>query len=188
MNSKTKYTYMYLDEVKAEFGDHPQVYHEFLHIMRTFKSQEIDIPEVIFRVTQLFHSNQSLVLGFNTFLPDGFQIVIPNQDTGSFYYRTAGQPLVLIPTTNTRTHKQEHDSRQQQEQQEQQNNSYTYIADIKRTFANDPDTYERFWGVLDSYRRKQRGVQQVLEEVFVLFAGHPVLLRDFAYFFLSDVQ
>jgi len=184
---------MYLDQVKAEFGDHPQVYYEFLHIMRTFKSQEIDIPEVIFRVTQLFHSNQSLVLGFNTFLPDGFQIVILNEDTGSFYYRTAGQPPVLIPTsdssTTTRTHKQENDGRMQQHvQEEEQNNSYTHIADIKRTFANDPDTYKRFLGILDSYRRNERGVQEVLEEVFVLFAGHPVLLRDFAYYFLPDVQ
>lgn len=115
--------------------------------------------------------------------------MIPNEDSGRFYYRTAGQPPLLIPTssTTTSTHKQEYDGRMQQQvqEEEEQNNSYTHIADIKRTFANDLDTYKSFLGILDLYRRNE---QEVLEEVFVLFAGHPVLLRDFAYYFLPDNQ
>ena len=180
MNPRTKFNYIYLDQAKTEFGHHPQVHNEFLHIMRTYKSQEIDIPDVIFRVTQLFHS-------CHTFLPDGFEIVIPNHDTGSVYYRADGQPLVLIPTTI-----QEYDGRRMQHkeheehEEEKENNAFTYMNDIKRTFANDPAIYNIFLGILDSYRRQQCGVQEVLEEVFVLFAGHPVLLRDFAYFFLTD--
>jgi histone deacetylase complex regulatory component SIN3 len=182
MNLSTKFNYTYLDHAKTEFGHHPQVHNEFLHIMRTFKSQEIDIPEVIFRVTQLFHY-------YHTFLPDGFEIVIPNHDTGSVYYRTAGQPLVLIPTSIQEyddRRMQEQKEQEEQEEEEQENNAFTYMNDIKRTFANDPDVYNTFLGILDSYSRKQCGIQEVLEEVFVLFAGHPVLLRDFAYFFLPD--
>ena len=76
--------------------------------------------------------------------------MIPNEDSGRFYYRTAWQPPLLIPTssTTTSTHKQEYDGRMQQQvqEEEEQNNSYTHIADIKRTFANDLDTYKSFWG------------------------------------------
>ena len=37
---------MYLDQVKMEFGDRPHIYNEFLDIMKTFKSQQIDTPGV----------------------------------------------------------------------------------------------------------------------------------------------
>ena len=39
-----------LDQVKAEFGDEPEIYNEFLEIMKSFKSQQIDTPGVIRRV------------------------------------------------------------------------------------------------------------------------------------------
>ncbi|EED93752.1 predicted protein, partial [Thalassiosira pseudonana CCMP1335] len=65
---------MYLDQVKMEFGDRPHIYNEFLDIMKTFKSQQIDTPGVIQRVSALFHGNKRLVLGFNTFLPEGYKI------------------------------------------------------------------------------------------------------------------
>lgn len=58
---------LYLDQVKMEFGDRPQIYNEFLDIMKTFKSQEIDTPGVIRRVSMLFHGNTRLILGFNAF-------------------------------------------------------------------------------------------------------------------------
>ena len=65
---------LYLDQVKIEFGDRPHVYNEFLDIMKHFKAQMIDTPGVIQRVSNLFSGNRTLVLGFNTFLPDGYKI------------------------------------------------------------------------------------------------------------------
>ncbi|KAF7701781.1 hypothetical protein HF521_001064 [Silurus meridionalis] len=40
----------YLDQVKLQFGNQPQVYNDFLDIMKEFKSQSIDTPGVISRV------------------------------------------------------------------------------------------------------------------------------------------
>ncbi|KAG7267798.1 hypothetical protein CRUP_003217 [Coryphaenoides rupestris] len=67
----------YLDQVKIRFGNDPRIYNKFLDIMKEFKSQSIDTPGVINRVSQLFHGHPDLVLGFNAFLPPGYRIEIP---------------------------------------------------------------------------------------------------------------
>ncbi|KAF8274279.1 hypothetical protein EI94DRAFT_1768822 [Lactarius quietus] len=64
----------YLDAVKVQFYDKPDVYNHFLDIMKDFKSQIIDTPGVIERVSMLFHGNPYLIEGFNTFLPPGYHI------------------------------------------------------------------------------------------------------------------
>lgn len=72
----------YLDQVKVQFTDHPDVYNRFLDIMKDvrgaysqqFKSQAIDTPGVIERVSTLFRGQPSLIQGFNTFLPPGYRI------------------------------------------------------------------------------------------------------------------
>ncbi|KAH7923892.1 hypothetical protein BV22DRAFT_1035800 [Leucogyrophana mollusca] len=64
----------YLDAVKVQFQDKPDVYNHFLDIMKDFKSEVIDTPGVIDRVSMLFHGNPYLIQGFNTFLPPGYRI------------------------------------------------------------------------------------------------------------------
>lgn len=73
---------LYLDQVKVEFGDRPHIYNEFLDIMKTFKTQQLDTPGVIRRVSNLFQGNKKLVLGFNTFLPEGYKIELPMDGEG----------------------------------------------------------------------------------------------------------
>ncbi|XP_067329660.1 paired amphipathic helix protein Sin3b isoform X2 [Anolis sagrei] len=67
----------YLDQVKIRFGSDPATYNGFLEIMKEFKSQSIDTPGVIRRVSQLFHEHPDLIIGFNAFLPLGYRIEIP---------------------------------------------------------------------------------------------------------------
>ncbi|KAH8550911.1 hypothetical protein BGW37DRAFT_426755 [Umbelopsis sp. PMI_123] len=64
----------YLDQVKVQFSDQPDVYNKFLDIMKDFKSQAIDTPGVIERVSTLFRGHPTLISGFNTFLPPGYRI------------------------------------------------------------------------------------------------------------------
>ncbi|KAI1174309.1 hypothetical protein F4777DRAFT_589308 [Nemania sp. FL0916] len=64
----------YLDQVKVQFADQPDVYNRFLDIMKDFKSQSIDTPGVIKRVSELFAGHPTLIQGFNTFLPPGYKI------------------------------------------------------------------------------------------------------------------
>ena len=57
-----------------QLKDRPQVYNEFLNIMKKFMAQTIDIPEVISRVSTLFRGHDKLCVGFNAFLPEGYSI------------------------------------------------------------------------------------------------------------------
>lgn len=70
----------YLDQVKVQFSDKPDVYNKFLDIMKDFKSAQIDTPGVIDRVSNLFAGNPQLIQGFNTFLPPGYKIECGAED------------------------------------------------------------------------------------------------------------
>ena len=70
----------YLDQVKVRFQEHPDVYNKFLDIMKDFKSQAIDTPGVIDRVSTLFNGHPELIQGFNTFLPPGYRIECGTHD------------------------------------------------------------------------------------------------------------
>jgi len=71
----------YLDQVKLQFSGQPQVYNDFLDIMKEFKSQSIDTPGVIKRVSCLFRGHPDLIVGFNTFLPPGYKIQVESNET-----------------------------------------------------------------------------------------------------------
>ncbi|KAM5451830.1 Transcriptional regulatory protein sin3 [Microsporum audouinii] len=70
----------YLDQVKVRFVEQPEVYNRFLDIMKDFKSQAIDTPGVIQRVSTLFNGHPALIQGFNTFLPPGYRIECGTDD------------------------------------------------------------------------------------------------------------
>lgn len=83
---------LYLDQVKQQFNHKPDIYNQFLDVMKDFKAQayvshlvafsfnvtwmlsSINTPGVIMRVSKLFRGYPSLILGFNTFLPPGYRI------------------------------------------------------------------------------------------------------------------
>ncbi|XP_060923907.1 paired amphipathic helix protein Sin3a-like [Limanda limanda] len=85
----------YLDQVKLQFGNYPQVYNDFLDIMKEFKSQSIDTPGVINRVSQLFKGHPDLIMGFNTFLPPGYKIEIQTNELVNV--TTPGQIHYITP-------------------------------------------------------------------------------------------
>ncbi|MCJ8734599.1 hypothetical protein PDJAM_G00237210 [Pangasius djambal] len=85
----------YLDQVKIRFANDPGIYNKFLDIMKEFKSQSIDTPGVINRVSQLFHGHPDLVLGFNAFLPPGYRIEIPKN--GMAFLQSPFSPQQVSP-------------------------------------------------------------------------------------------
>ncbi|XP_060788599.1 paired amphipathic helix protein Sin3b isoform X1 [Neoarius graeffei] len=85
----------YLDQVKIRFANDPGIYNKFLDIMKEFKSQSIDTPGVINRVSQLFHGHPDLVLGFNAFLPPGYRIEIPKN--GMAFLQSPFTPQQVSP-------------------------------------------------------------------------------------------
>ncbi|TNY18897.1 hypothetical protein DMC30DRAFT_354754 [Rhodotorula diobovata] len=64
----------YLDRVKQQFANEYEGHPRPCSIMKDFKTQNIDTPGVIDRVSNLFRDHPSLIQGFNTFLPPGYRI------------------------------------------------------------------------------------------------------------------
>lgn len=109
----------YLDQVKLQFGNQPQVYNDFLDIMKEFKSQSIDTPGVISRVSSLFKGHPELIVGFNTFLPPGYKIEVHASDPGTVSV-TAPNGQSQITTLIQPAQQPVHQSGGQQGQQQQQ--------------------------------------------------------------------
>jgi len=87
--------------VKYKFGNQPQVYNDFLDIMKEFKSQSIDTPGVIQRVSNLFKGHPELIVGFNTFLPPGYKIEVQANDQGFAYQVSVSVPSPSSSGNNT---------------------------------------------------------------------------------------
>ncbi|EDR09490.1 uncharacterized protein LACBIDRAFT_319144 [Laccaria bicolor S238N-H82] len=86
----------YLDAVKVQFSEQPDVYNHFLDIMKEFKN-EIDTPGVIKRVSHLFNGHPSLIQGFNTFLPVGYRI-----ECSTDAHDLLQSPLLVVPRCRLR--------------------------------------------------------------------------------------
>ncbi|CAG0903253.1 unnamed protein product, partial [Cyprideis torosa] len=66
----------YLDQVKYRFWNQPQVYKDFVDIMKEFKSHSLNTPGVIERVLNLFKGHPDLIVGFNALLPNGYKVEV----------------------------------------------------------------------------------------------------------------
>eukprot|EP00607_Mallomonas_marina_P001776 CAMPEP_0182437202 /NCGR_PEP_ID=MMETSP1167-20130531/84878_1 /TAXON_ID=2988 /ORGANISM="Mallomonas Sp, Strain CCMP3275" /LENGTH=1342 /DNA_ID=CAMNT_0024630025 /DNA_START=60 /DNA_END=4089 /DNA_ORIENTATION=- len=174
---------LYLDQVKMEFSDKPQIYNEFLEIMKNFKAQSINTPGVIDRVKNLFRGYNKLILGFNTFLPEGegYKIELTAEEEAQ---SRPGQHTVE-PSHNTSTTPKEAFKPPQQMQQQ---HAISYVTTIRNRFSDQPETYRSFLKILHTYQKEQKGIKDVLEQVSTLFADHPDLLMEFTYFLPDAVQ
>ncbi|KAF8560140.1 hypothetical protein OG21DRAFT_1401704 [Imleria badia] len=195
----------YLDAVKVQFQDKPDVYNHFLDIMKDFKSEVIDTPGVIDRVSMLFHGNPALIQGFNTFLPPGYRIDISadprdpdairvttpsgtvTQSTSHKLSARAITPFSLgIPSSSTTAAasflgglgaRNALDSKPPGEF----NHAIQYLNKIKARYADDPDTYKQFLEILQTYQKEQRHIHdsQVYAQVQLLFKDALDLLAEF---------
>ena len=142
----------YLNQVKQQFGESPDIYNRFLDIMKDFKSHAIDTQKVIERVSRLFQGHQSLILGFNTFLPAGYKIE------------------VRPPAASAKKPAPEFD------------HAYSYVSKIKQRFASQQEVYQTFLQILQRYKEENFAISQVKAQVAELFAGHDDLLEEFGNF------
>ncbi|KAF3625278.1 hypothetical protein FXO37_30946 [Capsicum annuum] len=70
----------FLKEVKDTFQSQKHKYSIFLDVMIDFKANRIDTIGVIARVKVLFKGHPRLILGFNAFLPNGYEITLSDED------------------------------------------------------------------------------------------------------------
>ena len=82
---------------------------------------------------------------------------------------------------------QEEEQQQQQPIQEQQgdvefSHAISYVNKIKTRFNSEPNVYKQFLEILQTYQTDQKPIQEVYDQVTVLFQGAPDLLDDFKKF------
>ena len=148
---------LYLKKAKEQSST--KVYERLLCIMKDFKGGKIDTYGVINRVMKLFKGHRELILGFNTFLPKGYEIT----DDGIKTPPNARQPVEF-------------------------NQAITYVNKIKHRFERDERVYKTFLEILDMYRRGLKNISHVYEEVAQLFADHDDLLKEFTYFIAKTAR
>ncbi|KAH7289366.1 hypothetical protein KP509_31G072300 [Ceratopteris richardii] len=142
----------YLQAVKDIFKDRKGKYDEFLEVMKDFKAQRINTPGVIARVKELFKGHRDLILGFNTFLPKGYEIRLPPEE----------EPPKRPPV--------EFDQ------------AISYVNRIKTRFQREDHIYKAFLEILNMYRKGNKSINEVYQEVATLFNDHQDLLEEFKCF------
>ncbi|AMD20147.1 HCL004Wp [Eremothecium sinecaudum] len=202
----------YLEQVKFQFSSRPDVYNHFLDIMKEFKSQAIDTPGVIERVSTLFQGYPTLIQGFNTFLPQGYNIECSADPNDPIKVTTpfgvTGEMSIVSPG-NHMPHGEQHQPAVQGMQPMYQasdlpsalaqpqdqygvgvkkagdvefSHAISYVNKIKTRFADQPDVYKHFLEILQTYQREQKPINEVYAQVTVLFQNAPDLLDDFKEF------
>ncbi|XP_075475269.1 paired amphipathic helix protein Sin3-like 2 [Primulina tabacum] len=142
----------YLKEVKDMFQDQREKYDRFLDVMKDFKAQRIDTAGVIARVKELFNGHPNLILGFNTFLPKGYEITLTDEEEA--------------PPKRTVEFEE----------------AISFVNKIKKRFQNDDHVYKSFLDILNMYRKEHKGITEVYQEVAALFNDQPDLLDEFTRF------
>uniref|UniRef100_A0A674NWW2 Paired amphipathic helix protein Sin3b n=1 Tax=Takifugu rubripes TaxID=31033 RepID=A0A674NWW2_TAKRU len=204
----------YLDQVKIRFANDPGIYNKFLDIMKEFKSQSIDTPGVINRVSQLFHGHPDLVLGFNAFLPPGYRIEIPkngvsapSEPSSSLSSAGPAEPpsRLSLPLSNRESQSQATTSSVSPPASETSpvefDSAINYVNKIKNRFLDHPEIYRSFLEILHTYQKEQLEVKEsrggrgssgmtedeVFSKVASLFKGQEDLLAEFGQF-LPDAK
>jgi len=185
----------YLREVKEHFKHNKTVYDIFLDIMKEFKARQIDTADVIRRVKELFKGHDSLILGFNTFVPKGYEIKIGDLQNERL---TAERAAAKAGQTAEQSKKPSSlGSAQQQQQPEDQSEqgdankgkrpveydqAFNYVNKIRTRFRDEERVYNAFLEILNMYRKSQKTISQVHAEVATLFKDHSDLLEEFECF------
>ncbi|KAK6153046.1 hypothetical protein DH2020_012685 [Rehmannia glutinosa] len=116
------------------------------------RGESIDTAGVIGRVKELFKGHPNLILGFNTFLPKGYEITLTEEEEA--------------PPKRTVEFEE----------------AISFVNKIKKRFQNDDHVYKSFLDILNMYRKEHKGITEVYQEVAALFGDHPDLLDEFTRF------
>ncbi|TRM60347.1 hypothetical protein BD626DRAFT_549673 [Schizophyllum amplum] len=146
--------------------------------MKEFKSQLIDTPGVIKRVSQLFNGHPMLIQGFNTFLPVGYRIECSG-DSG------------ITVTTPTGTVMQATDMRWSMEPKpapphhphHAEPQAINYITSIKQS---SPDKYLLLMDVLSAASRDPGDLGQYMPDIKAIFKDDPTTAATLQKMLQSD--
>ncbi|KAI8147238.1 hypothetical protein BJV82DRAFT_598310 [Fennellomyces sp. T-0311] len=160
-NSPVDDTAMFLASIRKEFRHHPDVYSSFVDIMRLTRTQNMPFSEAVGRVQKILHGKQDLIAAFNSLLPADYRIAdLPDDDENM---EQSSSPIGTpgpAPLTS----------------------AFHFINLLKSRFADQPEIYNKFTQLLESYSCKKINLVTIHSEVRNLLAGDLYLLGEFNHF------
>ncbi|KAJ7162085.1 hypothetical protein C8R46DRAFT_954978 [Mycena filopes] len=193
----------YLDAVRDQFRDHPNVYNDFLDLMKEFKIQSIDTEGVIKRISHLFNGHAVLIQGFNAFVPVGYRIEC-SKDAFDSNYITVTTPTGTMLTSNngpdgspilwttaegrTATPGVPPPPPRQHSPEPTYGTAAQYVQKLKQRC--DLDTYRQFLDILSKYHHKPDTVneEEVSTQIARLFKDQPDLRSEFRIFMPRNLE
>ncbi|XP_010462873.1 PREDICTED: paired amphipathic helix protein Sin3-like 3 [Camelina sativa] len=154
----------YLTTVRKAFHDEPGKYAQFLKIMHDFSARRVDTTTVIARMEKLMKDHLDLLLGFNAFLPAGFQITIPPKANNEFgqFRNVAGRSVSPEATT--------------------MDDATSYLTAVKEALSDEPAKYAEIIKLLNDLRARRVDTASVIARVEELLKDHQNLLLGFSVF------
>lgn len=194
--------FSYLDKVKEQFKDSPQIYNQFLDIMNDFKYHNISTIDVIQRVSSLFKDHPSLIIEFNAFLPPGFfiepplrgqntiKLITPYSQMKTMIINISQQPLQRFPMNDPTSsyNNQRMSNNKMNLNNYSQNNNYrpldikdalSYLDQVKEQFKDSPEIYNQFLDIMKEFKYQNIPTMVVMQRVSSLFRNHPSLISGF---------
>eukprot|EP00639_Heterosigma_akashiwo_P029872 CAMPEP_0194682014 /NCGR_PEP_ID=MMETSP0295-20121207/12478_1 /TAXON_ID=39354 /ORGANISM="Heterosigma akashiwo, Strain CCMP2393" /LENGTH=326 /DNA_ID=CAMNT_0039568213 /DNA_START=164 /DNA_END=1141 /DNA_ORIENTATION=- len=157
MTLKVEHALEYIEQVKAIFKDRPNVYDEFTRIMGGFEKRVMDTPGVISRVSKLFAGHQSLITGFNNFLPTNFKT-----DSNGQLKKSDRAPAPPSQYMSLRVLRME--------------DALTYVDMVRQEFADNPAVFAEFQDTVRDYGFCKLDTKGVVQRCLKLFEGHQKLV------------
>ncbi|KAK4712515.1 hypothetical protein R3W88_007028 [Solanum pinnatisectum] len=151
-NVTTSDALTYLKEIiKDMFPDQSEKFNVFLEVMNDFNARRIDIVGVIARVKELFKGYPSLLLGLNSFLPKGYEIILDDE--------------FEAPPKETTVF-------------DRYGKGFTFCEKVKKRLQS-PTDYQRFLKCLRIYSRDIVSRQQLQSLVYSTLGNHLDLMEGF---------
>lgn len=180
-NEKMDMALEFLEKVKSVYEDQPNVYMQFLDIMKDFKNQSIDTNGVIERVKSLFAGHPDLVYGFNNFLPPPLKIKKRDDYEDEEEEEEEREEHVQIKTRQS--HREVKESKDDSEHKKEDfDQARNYVKKIKQRFISQPHVYKSFLEILHTFSRDQISTEDIYSRVSQLFKDHQDLLNEFSNF------
>ncbi|KAK9074669.1 hypothetical protein SSX86_007267 [Deinandra increscens subsp. villosa] len=146
--------YTYLKDVKDTFHDKKYKYTEFVNVLTDFMAKRVNKDGVIARAKELFEGHPKLMLGFNTFLPKGYEADLSQED----------EP-------------------QAKKDVEFEEVTMQFLPKIKMRFQGDDHLYKSLLNIMRIYLKDTKSRSEVHREVAALLHNQQDLLNEFTKIF-----
>ncbi|XP_027767930.1 paired amphipathic helix protein Sin3-like 1 [Solanum pennellii] len=165
-------------KIKDTFVDQEGKYEMLVDVMKDLKAGRINPVGVIERVGELFKGYPSLIIGFNAYLPNGYEIMLSDEEKASLKNATNyEQERNFVENIKVAVLSNDHHDLLDEFSE--------FLKDSKHLVTNHE--YKSFLDIMNKCRKERKDVKDVYHEVSVLLNDRPDLLDELSGFLPDSV-